>query len=399
MTRTAKKMNIICIIPARGGSKGIPKKNILEFCGKPLIVWSIEQAKASQYIKNIYVSSDDKEILKISDGAGAKIINRPKRLSTDYSPSEEALQHAIDHIQSSEKEKINAVVFLQATSPIRTSEDIDKATELFVSKKADSLFSAIKIEDFLMWKALKNKYRSVTYDYKNRGRRQDRSPFYMEHGSIYIFKPTILEKYNNRLGSKIVVYLTDYWKSFQIDRPEDVEICEYFMRKKILKKKPEIDIKNIRLIVYDFDGVLTDNKIHLNEEGIESVTLNRSDGLAMDVLKKWRINQIILSTETNKVVEERAKKLGILAIRGVENKKETLLAYCRKNEIPVETVVYIGNDLNDLEAMKITGYPVCPSDASEEIKNISKIILDSAGGGGVVRELIKYIKFKARKKL
>ena len=110
-------MNIVCIIPARGGSKGIPKKNTIEFCGKPLIVWSIEQAKASQYIKNVYVSSDDRKILKIAVESGAEIIKRPKKLATALSPSEEALQHAIHHIQKSDEEKIEIIVFLQATSP------------------------------------------------------------------------------------------------------------------------------------------------------------------------------------------------------------------------------------------------------------------------------------------
>ncbi len=125
--------------------------------------------------------------------------------------------------------------------------------------------------------------------------------------------------------------------------------------------------------------------------------VNRADGLAIGIYKKQGVNQIILSTETNKVVEERAHKLGIPAIRGVEDKKETLLAYCQENHIPVENVVYAGNDLNDLEAMRMVGYPICPSDASEEIKNISKIILDSPGGKGVVRELIKHIKFKKKR--
>ncbi len=390
-------MNVICIIPARRGSKGIRQKNIMKFCGKPLIVWSIEQAKASNYIKDIYVSSDDKEILRISEDSGAKIIKRPKELAADHSPSEEALQHAVDHIEKSYGEKIDLVVFLQATSPIRTSEDIDCAVELFISKKADSLFSAVEIEDFLMWESSQDRYRSVTFDYRNRGRRQDRNPYYLEHGSIYIFRPRILEEYNNRLGGKIAVYTMDYWKSFQIDSPEDVEICEYFMRKKILGKKSIIDIQDVRLIVYDFDGVLTDNKILLDEKGIESVMVNRADGLAIGIYKKQGVNQIILSTETNKVVEERAHKLGIPAIRGVEDKKETLLAYCQENHIPVENVVYAGNDLNDLEAMRMVGYPICPSDASEEIKNISKIILDSPGGKGVVRELIKHIKFKKKR--
>ncbi|NQT81279.1 MAG: acylneuraminate cytidylyltransferase family protein [Candidatus Aminicenantes bacterium] len=230
-------MNIITIIPARGGSKGIPQKNIIEFCGKSLISWSIEQAEASKYIKNVYVSSDDREVLKVSKESGAKIIKRPIKMATDTSRAEEALLHAINHIHKLSKEKIDIVIFLQATSPLRTSKDIDNAIRLFLSKKADSLFSASILEDFCIWEVRNRKLRSVTFDYKQRGRRQDRYPYYLENGSIYIFKPEIIKINNNRLGGKIIFYSMPLWKSYEIDTIEDVEICEYYMKNKILKKE------------------------------------------------------------------------------------------------------------------------------------------------------------------
>lgn len=152
-----------------------------------------------------------------------------------------------------------------------------------------------------------------------------------------------------------------------------------------------INAKDIKLIVYDFDGVMTDNKVILREDGSESVIVNRSDGLAVSIIKKLGIPQIILSTEANRVVDTRAEKLGIMAIKGVGNKKETLLEYCRQNNINPLNVLYIGNDINDLEVMKIVGYPTCPADAYDEIKQISKIIFEKGGGEGVIRELIKYI--------
>ncbi|MCK5534319.1 acylneuraminate cytidylyltransferase family protein [bacterium] len=234
-------LNIVCIIPARGGSKEIPGKNLMNFCGKPLIVWSIEQAKASKYIKKIYVSSDDAKILKVSGKASAEIIKRPKKLATDISSSEQALLHAMSYIKKFNKETIDIIVFLQATSPLRTSEDIDKAIKLFISKKADSLFSAAALEDFCIWSNQDKKLTSLSYNYQNRGNRQNRQPLYLENGSIYIFKPSILEKFNNRFGGKIEMYIMDYWKSFEIDKLKDIEICEYFMQKifhtkKLLKK-------------------------------------------------------------------------------------------------------------------------------------------------------------------
>lgn len=159
------------------------------------------------------------------------------------------------------------------------------------------------------------------------------------------------------------------------------------MRKKIRN----LPIKDIELIIYDFDGVLTDNRIVLREDGLESVIVNRADGLAIGIIKKLGIKQIIFSTETNRVVETRARKLDIPVIKGIGNKKGILISYCKDIKVQFKNVAYIGNDINDLEAMKIIGYPICPIDACKEIKDISKIILDVSGGAGVVRDLLKYI--------
>ncbi len=386
-----KNKKIIAIIPARGDSKAIPKKNIINFCGKPLIAWSIEQALHSSYISEVFVSSDDDEILSISKKIGAKIIKRPKEIATDTSTSEEALLHAVNHIEKTNNKKIDMVVFFQATSPLRTSADIDSAIEFFVSKKADSLFSAARLDDFCIWEDIRGKLKSTTFDYKNRGRRQDRRPCYLENGSIYIFKPKIIKQYNNRLGGKMVFYEMPFWKSYEIDSEENIEICEYYMRSRILKgRRISAELKNIRLIVYDFDGVLTDNKVTLREDGLESVVVNRSDGLAIAMIKEMGIKQLILSKEKNRVVQARADKLGIALLQGIDNKKKALMDYCGRRNILLENVICIGNDINDLEVMQAVGYPVCPSDAAEEVKEVSKIILPIPGGAGVVKNLVEY---------
>ncbi|MFA6142108.1 MAG: HAD hydrolase family protein [Candidatus Omnitrophota bacterium] len=151
-------------------------------------------------------------------------------------------------------------------------------------------------------------------------------------------------------------------------------------------------MRKTELIVYDFDGVMTDNKVIFMEDGSEGVAVNRSDGLAVDIFKKRGISQVILSTEKNKVVTARARKLGIPALQGISDKSSSLKKYCRQNKINVKNVVYVGNDLNDLEVMKIAGCPVCPSDACRQVKAVARIILDTAGGDGVVRELLEHIK-------
>ena len=226
------KENIVAIIPARGGSKGIPKKNLLNFCAKPLLAWSIEQACKSRHVEEVYVSTDSHEIAEVSAKFGAITIKRPNELSTDFSSSEEALLHAISEI---EKQKpVDTVVFLQPTSPLREENDIDDALEKMDSEGADSLFSTALLESFSVWEEVEGALKSLTYDYRNRGRRQDRKPYYLENGSIYIFKTPIIKKYGNRIGGKVTTYLMPFWKSYEIDDYNDIEICEYFMRKNII---------------------------------------------------------------------------------------------------------------------------------------------------------------------
>jgi YrbI family 3-deoxy-D-manno-octulosonate 8-phosphate phosphatase len=151
---------------------------------------------------------------------------------------------------------------------------------------------------------------------------------------------------------------------------------------------------SLALFLYDFDGVMTDNKVIVGEDGKESIVCNRSDGLAVSIIKGWGVHQAIISTETNKVVTSRASKLGIPCVQGISNKKDTVLQYCEQLAVSLQEILYIGNDLNDLDAMCIVGYPVCPNDAYKEIKKIAKLILPVGGGCGVIRELLNYLQLK-----
>ena len=151
------------------------------------------------------------------------------------------------------------------------------------------------------------------------------------------------------------------------------------------------DLTNIKLFVYDFDGVMTDNKVYVDQNGEEMVKVNRADGLGVALIKKMNIKQIIISTEKNTVVSSRAAKLGIPCFQGIENKKRTLLNYCTENNINLDNVAYIGNDLNDKDVMQIAGIRFCPADAHENIKAIADYTLKTKGGNGVIRELLDLI--------
>ena len=221
--------NVVAIIPDRGGSKGIPNKNIIEFCGRPLIAWTIQQCLSSKYITDVWVSSDSQDILNISEKYGAKTIKRPKGISGDSASSESAWRHAIELIQ--EKSDIDLVFAPQVTSPLREKKDIDNAIEEMLDNNADSLLSTVEIEDFFIWKKSKDcTPESINYDYMNRKPRQEIEKNFLENGSFYIFKPQLLLDTDNRLGGKVVLYKMNKHKMFQIDNNEDIKLSAIIMK-------------------------------------------------------------------------------------------------------------------------------------------------------------------------
>ena len=159
-----------------------------------------------------------------------------------------------------------------------------------------------------------------------------------------------------------------------------------------MKKVRSLRAQDIDLIVYDFDGVMTDNKVVVFDDGREAVYCNRSDGLGVAMIREKKIPQLILSTEANKVVKARAKKLGIPVMNGIKDKKSVLFKYCQQRQINLKRVLYVGNDLNDYEIMCEVGVPVAPQDAHPSIKKEAKYIIPRAGGSGVIRALYDLLK-------
>ena len=179
-------MEITAIIPARGNSKGIKRKNLINFCNQPLIYWSIKQALESKLITNVVVTSDNPEILNFSEKCGAIAIKRPVKISGDKATSESALIHAIKTINF----EIDVLVFLQATSPLRSTNDIDDAIKKFLKDKSSSLFSGSKMNDFNIWSKSKRNLKSINYNWKRRTIRQSKkNEIWCENGSIYVTRP------------------------------------------------------------------------------------------------------------------------------------------------------------------------------------------------------------------
>jgi len=391
MTRDSHPEKYPVVILARGGSKGIPGKNIRNFCGKPLLAWTILQAKAARLVSEVFVSSDAPEILKVAKDYGARTIFRPKDLSTDQATSESGWLHALKYIRSETLGAPKATVALQATSPLREPKDIDEAIAFFQKKAADSLFSATKMDDITLWKQQGTSLSAVTYDPNHRGRRQDRPPYLLENGSIYIFKNTFFQRSSNRLGGRLVTFNQPFWKSLEIDDAESFGLCELVFANRLLQKSISLLPKRPKLIVYDFDGVMTNNRALITETGVEAVWINRSDGWAIESLRKAGIRQLIISTEKNPVVSARAKKLQIEVIQGTNDKIKTLQKICSSAKIPLSKVLFIGNDLNDLPAIKKVGLAIAPQDGHPEVLKNCHFVTRAKGGEGVVREIAELL--------
>lgn len=219
------KHKILAIIPARGGSKGIPRKNIKPLCGKPLIAYTIEAALSSKYLDRVVVSTEDKEIAEIAREYDTEIMMRPMELAGDFAATEPVLEHVIKHLNETAGYRCNVVVLLQPTSPLRNSQHIDEALETFFSNKYDSLLS-VCLSHIFLWKVDKKGLYSLNYDFRNRPRRQDIEPEYRENGAIYITKHDILTNTHNRLGGKIGLYIMPEENSPEIDTEFDFWLCE-----------------------------------------------------------------------------------------------------------------------------------------------------------------------------
>lgn len=227
-------MNICTIITARGGSKGIPRKNIKNLNGKPVLAYSIEPSVACDLIKQTYVTTEDEEISKISKEYGAKIIDRPQELAEDTSSSVDVVLHALKHLEKN-GEMPDFFVLLQPTSPLRTTEDIENAIKLFIENKCDALISVCELDHTSMLSlTLENKFLVPNCNEKflNK-RRQDLPTYYSPNGAIYITTYDSLNKNRTFIPKKTIPYIMPKDRSVDLDTPFDFKLAEFLLKNKV----------------------------------------------------------------------------------------------------------------------------------------------------------------------
>lgn len=380
----------IAIIPARGGSKGIPRKNILPIAGKPLIAWMIEAAISAKSVGAVYVSTDCPEIAKVAREYGASIIWRPAELSGDFSSSESAILHALE-TQYPGPTRPPITVFLQCTAPLTTASDIDGTIEALISKDADTAIAVSEFHYFLWEMDEDGNLQGINHNKAIRKMRQERKKQFIENGSVYAMRTTGFLNHKHRFFGKTAHYVVPHSRTIEIDEPLDINIAETLLQRRSIVEAVATLPQKISLVAFDFDGVMTDDTVLISDSGVESVRCSRSDGMGIELARRAGIPMLILSKEKNQVVTQRAKKLQIDVLNGVDDKSKVLNAYLAEKQIPWNETVYIGNDINDKDCLLLSGCGVAVSDARPEVIAVADIVLKSKGGNHAVRELIDLI--------
>lgn len=375
----------VAVIPARGGSKGIPNKNLQTVGGIPLLVRAIRSCQAATQIHLVIVSTDDDQIATTATNAGAKIVRRPAELSTDTATSEAALLHVVDEL---EKEGIRptALALVQCTTPFVEPSDIDQTVQLLDS--FDSALTVASTHRFIWKRDESGNGIGINHSSAHRPLRQDLPPEFVETGGVYAMSTAGLVTHGHRFFGRVGLHVVPADRAMEIDDFSDLSVARALAVRVTEYPIPNDNVlAQLKAVVFDFDGVMTDNRVIVSEDGHESVVCDRGDGLGISNLRLSGIRMLILSKERNRVVRQRAHKLRIDVIHGCDEKVPALRKWLQKNAINPSECAYIGNDINDMECMELVGLAVSPRDAHPHAHQYSQWILASEGGRGAIREL------------
>lgn len=397
------KLEVLAVIPARGGSKGIPRKNIKDFAGYPLIAYSIAAATQSKLVTRTIVSTDDEEIAAVARQYGAETpFLRPAEFAQDNTTDLPVFQHVLSWLKENEGYVPDVVVQLRPTSPVRPLACVDDAVNMLLSHPdADSVRGVVEADQcpYKMWlidttsgtmsPLLGVDGISEAYN----APRQKLPKAYWQIGHIDAIRPRAIVEQNSMSGKVIMPLIMDPRFTVDLDNLRDWHQGEQLVKEGSLlmvdpanqrRSLPE----NISLLVMDFDGVLTDNRVWVNDKGEESIAANRSDSLGLSILReKTGVECLVISKERNLVVEARCRKMQVPVMQAVDDKAAALKKVMIEKGLTSVEVIYMGNDTNDLPCFPMVGYTVAPADAHPEVARQADLVLTLNGGHGAVREL------------
>ncbi|MGW3624453.1 cytidylyltransferase domain-containing protein [Streptomyces sp. NPDC000880] len=410
-------MTVLAVIPARGGSKGVPAKNLATVGGVPLVARAVRESLAARLVTDVVVSTDDPEIASAARAAGAGVVLRPAAIAGDTATSEAAVLHAMDAHEAMHGAPVDVVLLVQCTSPFLTRADVEGVAAAVIEDGADSAVTVAPFHGFV-WReqgsdsgaeqpataaigaqrvggstALLDTApasgHGVNHDASFRPRRQDRPQDFLETGAAYAMSATGFREAGHRFFGRTALVRTDPARVLEVDDPHDLARARALaplLDTSALPTRGDVDA-----VVLDFDGTQTDDRVYIDADGHETVAVHRGDGLGIAHLRKAGLELLILSTEQNPVVAARARKLRIPVLHGIDRKDLALKQWCEEREIAPDRVLYVGNDVNDLPCFNLVGWPVAVASAHGSVRAAARAVTATRGGEGAIREIASWL--------
>lgn len=397
---------VLAIVPARGGSKGIPRKNIRLFAGYPLIAYSIAAGLHAETVTRVLVTTDDEEIAEVARCYGAETpFLRPAELAEDRTLDLPVFQHALTWLAEQDNYQPDAIVHLRPTTPLRPPDLVDRAVRILLDHpEADSVrgITVAHQNPFKMWllegedKPIRCLVTVPGIDEPYNAPRQVLPTAYAHTGLIDAMRPDTILKLNSMSGHTILPVLFDPVYSTDLDTSDDWQRAEERLMHggplMVWPGRPRRSVpEKVQLLVLDFDGVLTDNRVWVDQEGREMVAANRSDSLGVNLLRQAGVETVVISKETNPVVAARCRKMNVPYIQGEDDKEVALMKLLAGRSVDPAHVVFCGNDVNDLPCFPLVGWAVAVADAVPDVVRHADFVLSRSGGHGAVRELCDLI--------
>ncbi|MDQ8704191.1 N-acylneuraminate cytidylyltransferase [Streptomyces sp. LHD-70] len=411
---------VLAVIPARGGSKGVPAKNLAPVAGVPLVARAVRECRAARHVTDVVVSTDDKAIAAVAREAGAEVVLRPAAIAGDTATSEAAVLHAMDAHEALHGSPVDVVLLVQCTSPFLTREDVDGVAAAVAEQGAETALTVAPFHGFV-WRDSADEAAGsvaeviggrstqsvegatttvvatdrsgdgygVNHDKSFRPRRQDRPQDLLETGAAYAMDAPGFREHRHRFFGRTELVRTDPARVLEVDDPHDLARARALAP--LLDREELPTASDVDAIVIDFDGTQTDDKVLIDSEGREVVAVHRGDGLGIAALRKAGIPLLILSTEQNPVVAARARKLKIPVLHGIDRKDLALKQWCEEQGIAPERVLYVGNDVNDLPCFGLVGWPVAVASAHDVVRGAARAVTTVPGGEGAIREIASWI--------
>ena len=399
--------DVLALIPARGGSKGIPRKNIRDFAGYPLVAWSISAGLQSELVTRVIVSTDDEEIAAVAREFGAETpFLRPADLAQDDTTDLPVFEQTLAWLKENEGYRPDVVIQLRPTSPIRPRGLVDDAIRILLSHSdADCVRGVVLAgqNPHKMWRLpegangpMKNLLDVEGIPEPYNAPRQSLPQVYWQTGHIDAIRTSSILEKKSLTGDVIYPLVIDSRYTVDIDNLYDWARYEHLVMTGGLDYVPPGRQRRpmpetLKLLVMDFDGVLTDNRVWVNQDGVEAVAANRSDSYGLGLLRKAGIESLVISKEVNPVVAARCDKMKVPYLQGIDDKEKALRQFLAEKNIDSAYVVFVGNDINDLPGFRVAGWAVAVADALPEITREADYVLASQGGRGAVRELCDLI--------